>query len=315
MRKRAFTLIELLVVVAIIALLVAILLPSLGRAREMARRSMCGSNLRQVGLALVTYSQDSNGMLCQLPKASGTGLSIESANKSGNTTQSPWRNLADTGTDEELIDDPFDDTQNSTAIATPSVSASMWLLCRYGQATPKVFICPSVKIKNATEDDLEESNNTTKSPKYFSDFYVDKKAGVLIAYSFQNPYASNWKTSAKPGLVIGGDENNGENPLVVASPVVGVGNSSTVGNSTNHNSEGQNLLSIDASVKFVKNPFNGANDDNVYSSCYNGPTDATGKKPGTGGYKAVYTNRADDSVLLPVDTDFLEAAGWNTKIN
>jgi prepilin-type N-terminal cleavage/methylation domain-containing protein/prepilin-type processing-associated H-X9-DG protein len=53
--RRAFTLIEILVVVAIIALLTAILLPSLARAREMGRRSSCLSNLHQIGLASLNY--------------------------------------------------------------------------------------------------------------------------------------------------------------------------------------------------------------------------------------------------------------------
>ncbi|MBI1368758.1 MAG: DUF1559 domain-containing protein [Planctomycetes bacterium] len=61
MKRSAFTLIELLVVVSIIVLLIAILLPSMSRARELAKRTACASNLHQLSLSTYYYTTDFKG--------------------------------------------------------------------------------------------------------------------------------------------------------------------------------------------------------------------------------------------------------------
>ena len=70
--KKAFTLIELLVVIAIIALLMSILMPALGMAKETARRVICASNLKSIGIGLQLYSQDHDGKM--IPNARYTGV-------------------------------------------------------------------------------------------------------------------------------------------------------------------------------------------------------------------------------------------------
>src|SRR3989304_7612024 len=68
-RRYGFTLVELLVTAGVVMLLVGILLPGLGRAREQARSTLCQSNVRQLAMANGLYAQESGGVY--VPGASG----------------------------------------------------------------------------------------------------------------------------------------------------------------------------------------------------------------------------------------------------
>ncbi len=76
MRHRAFTLIELLVVIAIIAILAAILFPVFAQARAKARQTACLSNMRQIGTAVMMYSQDADEVV--VPSQNGAANALVS---------------------------------------------------------------------------------------------------------------------------------------------------------------------------------------------------------------------------------------------
>lgn len=82
-RGRAFTLIELLVTIAVIGLLISILLPSLGRARESAQLVECQSNLRQCAVATLAYANSNKNVYCSGPFDNRRGNSYGTIDKAG----------------------------------------------------------------------------------------------------------------------------------------------------------------------------------------------------------------------------------------
>ncbi len=116
MRRKGFTLIELLVVIAIIALLVSILMPSLGRARELAKQAACQANLNSVGKAIALYTTSAND---QFPVFTNAGDANET--------------VATTGSIGELFNGDLEEHGMN----------NVWLLIDEGMVSQAAFRCAS----------------------------------------------------------------------------------------------------------------------------------------------------------------------------
>jgi len=181
MRRKGFTLIELLVVVAIIALLVSILLPSLNRARELAKRAGCGMNLSAIGKAMGMYKASYKD---KYPHINGsTWIAVQNAS---------------TGRGEAAAS--FNPGPTDAALSM-SVTRLMWLFIRDGQPA-KAFICPSTTDVECGNTQYPNPSDTTKMI-----YYYDFEKPEEVSYSYQVPIV-NPTAGGKdlPGIADDADE-------------------------------------------------------------------------------------------------------------
>lgn len=126
-RRPAFTLVEILVVISIIALLLALLLPSLRSARDQAKRIVCGANVRAIGQGVWNYWTERNGRVPFIisPMTNGGALAATG----------PAIGFGDPLVPAESLD-PFDHTR--WPMSLPNV-----LMPSYMNGDPRVFVCPA----------------------------------------------------------------------------------------------------------------------------------------------------------------------------
>lgn len=131
-KSRGFTLIELLVVVAIIAVLIAILLPAVNQARERAKQVTCSSSLRQLATYFAMYNSDFNDWVCPPDTTRFAGY------KDGDPSY-PYPALLRRYLNDPLIRDPDDVTKY------PNAQERMWspISGNYRGGGPTVLQCPS----------------------------------------------------------------------------------------------------------------------------------------------------------------------------
>jgi prepilin-type N-terminal cleavage/methylation domain-containing protein len=180
MKKRGFTLIELLVVIAIIAMLLAILMPALSKVKKIAQRVVCGTNLKGLGTAQTVYAHDYNDQYA----VQGRGMA-HTWNDRTIGWQNPTTNVTNTAGD-------------------ISIGASLYLLVREADVSPKSFVCPA---SNQVEFSGRNSNNLDivelfdfGSPQYQHGGTQPAEGSVrAVSYAYQMPYAAGQPNATSTG--------------------------------------------------------------------------------------------------------------------
>jgi prepilin-type N-terminal cleavage/methylation domain-containing protein/prepilin-type processing-associated H-X9-DG protein len=267
-----FTLVELLVVIGIIAVLVGILLPSLNRAQESARRVKCASNLRQIGTGFIGYASSNNGLFPRVQFKNDDGLGIV-VSVAGRMALNPFVPVVANPSGAEL------DT------GWNNVPASLFLLVRNRLVTPEVFLCPSAQSAGAAvADNLGGLDSPLKRSNFTSLAGLGGQSNLSYSVQVMYPLQAGlregwvWDTATDSDLPIAADMNPGLTDAAANDLQNLKHDTSDITlirkfNSRNHRGlrgtkEGQNVLYADGHVEFKDSPYCG-----VDRSC---PTDASG---------------------------------------
>ena len=269
MKKKGFTLVELLIVIAIIALLMGILMPTLSMVRKIAEQALCGTNLSGLYKAIQTYSTQYD----------------EDYPKAGVENEAIWRyTFKWCGPTEAWAFSRNGSGQNYQA----TIGATLYLLIKYSDVGPKSFICRGDSGASVFRiSDYEDSLTTTQRDYIGGDLTKAYDFGTYAqtdgfppaqhySYCYQLPYGDYriayyiLSSASQPSLAVLADRNPylALNPLPTTEAGYSYPAADSIerrGNSPSHDQDGQNVLYNNGSVTFQEKPYCGVNYDNIYT--------------------------------------------------
>jgi hypothetical protein len=234
-------------------LLVAILVPSLGRAKELANRSACAASMTGICKAMNLYAAENAD---SFPLVQFAPYSPVLNNPSGTPVGDAANTLAS-----------YYNTSANNQAGSPTACA--WMLVLRGDIAPKQFICKSDPTSPGVSDQTDTAGN----------FYNNLQHGSQLSYSFSYPWmadgtpAASWRSTMDYSLPIVSDIA----PLDgTGTPARSLGQTLPMAetnpkfpknvNSANHTGgEGQNVTFADTHTEFVKNPYVGQGGDSIWT--------------------------------------------------